>query len=130
MNSDPISLGTTADGSLAGEAGRSGSSPAVFSPTEKQLEILRYIVGFIEANGEPPSFREMVEGLGYSSTSIPWQLFYHMRGKGLLRRIKGEARAIEVLVPVAIPRGPRGEPLQFIKINPARSGRKAMEQHS
>ena len=30
MNSEPINLGTTADRDLAGEAGRSGSSPAIF----------------------------------------------------------------------------------------------------
>lgn len=36
MNSEPISLGTTADGNLAGEAGRIGSSPAFFIPVMRE----------------------------------------------------------------------------------------------
>lgn len=64
----------------------------------RQKDVYDFIQGFIFAEGYPPTFKEIGDGVGITSTN---GVAVHIRGlerKGFLRRKKGGARAL-VLVP-------------------------------
>lgn len=100
-------------GCLEGRA--SDYAPARIPPTPRQLDLLRFIAGYLEAHGGvAPTFVEMVAGIGASSNAGVFSLLASLEERGLLRRMPGKDRAIELLVDVPIPRAPDGAPLYFV----------------
>lgn len=80
---------------------------APFPVTARQLDALRFIAGYVEANGGiSPTWAEMQSGLGFSSGSSVTRVVNALVERGCLRRLKGKQQAIEVLAPVSIPRAP------------------------
>ncbi|MDD5251254.1 MAG: transcriptional repressor LexA [Patescibacteria group bacterium] len=65
--------------------------------TKRQTEILNYIVGFMRENGYAPSYREIGEELGISSTATVHEHVKNLESKGYLRDAEGETpRTIDV----------------------------------
>jgi SOS-response transcriptional repressor LexA len=89
-----------------------------FGLTERQQDALRFITGYIERNGIPPSFREIAAGIGTSrkATNYIERILAALEGQGWISRSEGMDRGIAVLRTLPIPRAPDGEPLHFIRI--------------
>jgi len=65
--------------------------------TRKQQELLQFVDGFIRERGYGPSYREIMNGLGYKSVST---VAIHVDGliaKGYLSRRDNSARSLEVV---------------------------------
>lgn len=65
--------------------------------TKKQKELLQFVDGFIKEHGYGPSYREVMNGLGYKSVST---VAVHIEGlitKGYLRKRDNSARSLEVV---------------------------------
>lgn len=65
--------------------------------TKKQKELLHYVDTFIKEHGYGPSYREVMNGLGYKSVST---VAVHIDGlivKGYLRKRDNSARSLEVV---------------------------------
>lgn len=88
----------------------------MISATERQQDALRFIVGFQQANGFSPSRQEIGEALNLASKSGAQRLINGLADRGAIRVLRYRDRAIDVLVPIAIPRAPDGEPLRFVPI--------------
>lgn len=86
---------------------------APFPATRRQQDVLRYLAGFQEAHGFTPSLRKMSADLGCAAHSVGHYLF-----AGLIERghIIDRGDELELTHPVAIPRGPSGEPMFFIRV--------------
>src|SRR3989344_2214126 len=65
--------------------------------TKKQKFLLDYIKKFSKDNGYPPSFREIMQGLDYSSVATVAQHIDNLVGKGYLRKRDNEARSIQLI---------------------------------
>lgn len=65
--------------------------------TLRQNETLHFIHDFALANGAPPSFDEMMTGLGLKSKAGVHHLLKCLEDRGFIRRLKGRKRAIEIL---------------------------------
>ena len=83
--------------------------------TSRQLDLLRYIQGYLEAKGYSPSIGEMADGIGTRSRGDTHQALVELERLGCIRRLPRRARAVEILKPVVIPRGPNGEPVFFLQ---------------
>ncbi|HCC22479.1 repressor LexA [Candidatus Uhrbacteria bacterium RIFOXYC2_FULL_47_19] len=64
--------------------------------TKKQHQILEYVTGYIRGNGYAPSYRDIGEALGLSSTATVHEHIKNLKEKGCLSSGNGEARALEV----------------------------------
>ena len=62
--------------------------------TKKQQAVLNFLEDFTEENGYSPSYREIQSGLGLSSVS---EHIDNMVSKGILKKVPGAARSLEVL---------------------------------
>ena len=65
--------------------------------TKKQKELLDYVDGFIQEHGYGPSYREIMNAIGYKSVST---VAIHIDGlitKGFLRKTDNSARSLEVV---------------------------------
>jgi len=65
--------------------------------TKRQKELLMFVDGFIKEHGYGPSYREVMNGLGYKSVST---VAIHIDGlieKGYLRKRDNSARSLEVV---------------------------------
>lgn len=65
--------------------------------TKRQKELLDFVDGFIQEHGYGPSYREVMNGLGYKSVST---VAIHIDGlisKGYLRKRDNSARSLEVV---------------------------------
>ena len=65
--------------------------------TKRQKELLDYVDGFIQTHGYGPSYREVMNALGYKSVST---VAIHINGlitKGYLRKRDNSARSLEVV---------------------------------
>lgn len=65
--------------------------------TKKQRELLEYVDGFITEHGYGPSYREIMNALGYKSVST---VAVHINGliaKGYLHKHDNSARSLEVI---------------------------------
>lgn len=94
----------------------------MISLTRRQQDVLRFIIGFQEAQGRSPSYTEIGKGIGLTGSSPLAQvnrLIACLQERGAIRRRCAAPRAIEVLLPIAIPRAPDGEPLHFVRIGEA-----------
>ena len=89
-----------------------------FPPTPRQLDVLRFITGYVEAHGRSPKFAEIQKGIGCSggSRASVCRMISALEERGLLRRVPAKTRSIELLQPTAIPRSDRGEPLYFVRV--------------
>ena len=65
--------------------------------TKKQLAVLNYLEDFTEENGYSPSYREIMSGLGLSSVSAVAEHIDNLVSKGVLKKVPGAARSLEVL---------------------------------
>ena len=65
--------------------------------TKRQKELLDYVDGFIQEHGYGPSYREIMNAIGYKSVST---VAIHIDGliaKGFLRKRDNSARSLEVV---------------------------------
>ena len=65
--------------------------------TKKQLAVLDYIQDFTEEKGYSPSYREIMSGLGLSSVSAVAEHVDNLVEKGVLKKVPGAARSLEIL---------------------------------
>ena len=65
--------------------------------TKKQLAVLNFLQDFTEENGYSPSYREIMSGLGLSSVSAVAEHIENLVNKGVLKKVPGAARSLEVL---------------------------------
>ena len=65
--------------------------------TKKQQAVLNFLEDFTEENGYSPSYREIQTGLGLSSVSAVAEHIDNMVSKGILKKVPGAARSLEVL---------------------------------
>lgn len=66
-------------------------------PSKKQRELLSFIDGFIQQHGYGPSYREIMNGLGYRSVSTVATHVDNLIKKGHLRKRDYSARSLEVV---------------------------------
>ena len=84
--------------------------------TARQLDVLRFITGYIEANGCSPSYEEISAAMGTLHRAATFKLTRALRERGAITWPRGQARSIKVLRPVPIPRAPDGQPLYFVGV--------------
>ena len=65
--------------------------------TKKQLALLNFLQDFTDENGYSPSYREIMSGLGLSSVSAVAEHVENLVDKGVLRKVSGAARSLEIL---------------------------------
>lgn len=65
--------------------------------TKKQLAVLDFLRDFTDEKGFSPSYREIMEGLGLSSVSAVAEHVDNLVKKGVLKKIPGAARSLEIL---------------------------------
>ena len=65
--------------------------------TKKQLALLDFLQDFTEEKGYSPSYREIQAGLGLSSVSAVAEHIDNLVFKGVLRKVPGAARSLEIL---------------------------------
>ncbi|MDO4612106.1 MAG: hypothetical protein Q4B29_01435 [Candidatus Saccharibacteria bacterium] len=65
--------------------------------TKKQLAVLDFLQDFTEEKGISPSYREIQAGLGLSSVSAVAEHIDNLVSKGVLRKVPGAARSLEIL---------------------------------
>ena len=65
--------------------------------TKKQLAVLDFLEDFTEENGYSPSYREIMTGIGLSSVSAVAEHINNLISKGVLKKVPGAARSLEVL---------------------------------
>lgn len=66
-------------------------------PTKKQREILDYIKAFIGEHGYSPSYREIMNGLNYTSVATVSLHVNSLINRGHLRKRDRSARSLEVV---------------------------------
>ena len=89
----------------------------MITPTPRQLELLRYLAGHIEAKGVAPSYDQMEAGTGMGRALIHNRMVA-LEERGHIRRAAYGCsnRAIELLHKPAIPRAPDGAPLYAVRL--------------
>jgi SOS-response transcriptional repressor LexA len=70
-------------------------------PTKKQKELLGFIEEFINAHGYIPSYREIMQGLQYSSVATVALHVNNLINRGHLQKRDRSARSLEVVQPSA-----------------------------
>lgn len=65
--------------------------------TKKQLAVLEFLQDFTEEKGYSPSYREIQAGLGLSSVSAVAEHIDNLVEKGVLKKVPGAARSLEIL---------------------------------
>jgi len=66
-------------------------------PTKKQRELLNFIETFIGAHGYSPSYREIMQGTGYTSVATVALHVNNLIARGHLRKRDRSARSLEVV---------------------------------
>src|SRR3954462_9146481 len=74
-------------------------------PTKKQKELLGYIEAFIHEHGYSPSYREIMNGLEYTSVATVALHVGNLIKRGHLRKRDHSARSLEVVHPSEQPAG-------------------------
>ena len=88
-----------------------------YSPTPRQLAVLRFIAGYAEAHGGVmPAMQEIAAASGLKAKSTVFWLVRQMEDRGLIRRLRYRARAMDLMVRPAVPRAPDGAPLYFVPV--------------
>ncbi|HEX8227429.1 MAG TPA: hypothetical protein VF572_06190 [Candidatus Saccharimonadales bacterium] len=83
-------------------------------PTKKQREILTYIEQFIQEHGYSPSYREIMNGLQYTSVATVSLHVNSLIRRGHLRKRDRSARSLEVVNPTIIAAVPDAGPASTI----------------
>lgn len=65
--------------------------------TKKQENFLSFLKEYLQERGYPPTIRELMDGLGFSSPSIVKKYLDTLERKGYIRRKYNSPRAIEVV---------------------------------
>jgi SOS-response transcriptional repressor LexA len=68
-------------------------------PTKKQRELLGYIESFIAEHGYSPSYREIMNGLGYNSVATVALHVKNLIKRGHIKKRDYSARSLEVVTP-------------------------------
>lgn len=71
-------------------------------PTKKQKELLSFIEQFIVARGYSPSYREIMQGLQYSSVATVALHVNNLIKRGHLQKRDRSARSLEVVKPTIV----------------------------
>lgn len=69
----------------------------VVRPTKKQRELLAYIESFIAEHGYSPSYREIMQGVGYTSVATVSLHVNNLIARGHVRKRDRSARSLEVI---------------------------------
>ena len=77
----------------------SATAQVLLRPTKKQKEILGFIEQFIGENGYSPSYREIMNGLQYTSVATVALHVGNLIQRGHLRKREHSARSLEVITP-------------------------------
>lgn len=93
----------------------SGAAPAI-RPTKKQKELLAYLETFIAEHGYSPSYREIMNGLQYTSVATVALHVGNLIKRGHLRKRDHSARSLEVVMPGDTP---VETPLKTNEVKPA-----------
>ena len=72
-------------------------TPQALRPTKKQKELLTYIEQFIVEHGYSPSYREIMNGLQYTSVATVALHVNNLIKRGHLRKREHNARSLEVV---------------------------------
>lgn len=72
-------------------------------PTKKQRLLLEYIQSFIDQHGYSPSYREIVNGCGYSSVATVAVHINNLIARGHLRKRDHSARSLELTTTAGAP---------------------------
>lgn len=75
----------------------SSSDMPIVRPTKKQKELLEYIDAFIVEHGYSPSYREIMQGLNYTSVATVALHVKSLIQRGHLRKRDHSARSLEVV---------------------------------
>jgi uncharacterized protein YlxW (UPF0749 family) len=78
-------------------------SEAPVRPTKKQKELLSFIDAFITEHGYSPSYREIMNGLNYTSVATVSLHVNNLIRRGHLRKRDRSARSLEVVAPTVEP---------------------------
>ena len=65
--------------------------------TERQQEILEFILGFIEEEGFPPTRAEIADALGFRSPNAAEDHLKALERKGAIERLSGTSRGIRLI---------------------------------
>ncbi len=65
--------------------------------TKKQLAVLSFLRDFMDEKGYSPSYREIMTGLQLSSVSAVAEHIDNLVKKGVLKKVSGAARSLEIL---------------------------------
>lgn len=85
-------------------------------PTKKQKELLQFIETFITEHGYSPSYREIMNGMQYTSVATVALHVGNLIKRGHLRKRGHSARSLEVVQPT-------GEPVEIsLKTNEVKPG--------
>lgn len=71
-------------------------------PTKKQKELLSFIEEFIATNGYSPSYREIRDGLKYTSVATVSLHVNNLIKRGHLQKRDHSARSLEVVKPIGL----------------------------
>lgn len=91
----------------------------MMSLTPRQQDVLRFIVGYGEANGVPPVMNEIAAAISCRSVNSVFQLLDGLEKRGAVARGEGYWRGVTLLETLPIPRAPDGAPLYFVRIGGA-----------
>lgn len=80
--------------------------PPAVRPTKKQKELLAYIEAFIGEHGYSPSYREIMNGLQYTSVATVALHVGNLIKRGHLRKRDHSARSLEVVNSTGEPAAP------------------------
>jgi SOS-response transcriptional repressor LexA len=78
---------------------KQSSTSVPVRPTKKQKELLSFIEAFINEHGYSPSYREIMNGLSYTSVATVALHVGNLIKRGHLRKRDHSARSLEVVTP-------------------------------
>jgi SOS-response transcriptional repressor LexA len=76
---------------------QTAASTSAVRPTKKQKELLTFIESFINEHGYSPSYREIMNGLNYTSVATVSVHVNNLIKRGQLRKRDRSARSLEVV---------------------------------
>lgn len=78
-------------------------APQKIRPTKKQKQLLSFIEQFIAARGYSPSYREIMQGLNYTSVATVALHVNSLISRGYLQKRDRSARSLELVKPTIMP---------------------------
>lgn len=90
--------------------------------TPRQQECLAYLRRHIAENGQAPTLRELMQGVGISSLGRVHELLSALEERGAIRRLHGRSRAIEIIDATPRPTGLAAYRTEELRAELARRG--------